>query len=87
MEVDSPAPSLLERLGDARRGGGNRTVGARRNAGAPYVGVYLFQFDTWRFNAQSTELLHSKKGVMPLALQMLTPTECGNTTDTRVASA
>jgi len=36
MEVDSPTPSLLERMGDSRRSSGGRGNGARRIASAPY---------------------------------------------------
>jgi len=85
MEVDSPTPSLLERMGDSRRGSGGRSGGARRTASAPYVGVYLFQFST-RFNAISPALLHSKRNESPLFLPMPTQTVYGSMIGMRKAA-
>lgn len=39
MEVDTQAPSLLERIGDSKKGGNRLFAAARRSASAPYVGV------------------------------------------------
>lgn len=57
MEIDSPTPSLLERMGDSRRTSGGRSSGARRTASAPYVGVYLPSSTL----LNSTQFLQQKK--------------------------